>query len=128
MKITFKGNVGKDAVLRTVQNGDRQDAVCDIWVAENIRSRSGDTQKTLWHKVTIWRKYAETMAQYLKCGRRIEVSGNAEAKFYTTKDSRVMPYIAVQNAEIEFLDRNNTEQPPEEATETETEEEETPWD
>lgn len=127
MKITFKGNIGKDAVLRTVTNGDRQDSVCDIWVAENIRSRNSDTQKTLWHKVTIWRKYAETMAQYLKTGRKIEVSGNAEAKYYTTKDGRIMPYVAVQNAEIEFLDRPVTEQPPEVAEEPEVEEG-YPWD
>lgn len=119
MKITFKGFVGKDATLRTVTVGESQVAVLDIWVAENIRSRSTDNQKTLWHKVTIWRKYAETMAQYLKKGRRIEVDGMAEAKAYTTSDGRIVPYINVQDARIEFLDRPQEPAAPEAPAEEE---------
>ena len=57
MKTTLIGNIGKDAILRTVQNGDRQDHVLSVWVAEN-RTRRDGTKKTEWAKVTIWRKYA----------------------------------------------------------------------
>lgn len=128
MKISFKGNIGKDALLRSVQVGDSKVSVCDIWVAENI-GRSQETRKTLWHKVTIWRKYAETMAQYMKTGRRIEVEGKGEAKAYTSKDGRIVPYIAVSDATIEFLDRRHDEPAvPEVEAEVETEEEATPWD
>ena len=105
MKINFKGYVGKDAALRTVKVGDSQVSVVDFWVAENIRSRDGESEKTAWHKITIWRKYAETMAQYLKKGRRVEIDGVVEAKFYTNSEGKIVPYIQVNGAKIEFLDR-----------------------
>ena len=114
MKITFKGNVGKDAQLRKVQIGENQISVVSIWVAENIAKRDG-TKKTEWHKVTIWRKYAETMAQYLKKGRSVLVEGVATAKSYTTQDNRIVPYIDIQAEEITLLDRPDTPELPPEA-------------
>jgi single-strand DNA-binding protein len=121
-KITFKGNLGKDAELRTVGEGENKYSVCSMWVAENIKRRD-DVKETVWHKVTIWRKYAEVMAQYLKSGRRIEVSGDLKkVKFYTTQDGRVVPYADIWADEIELLDRPQPEgEVPPETEETETE-------
>ena len=126
MKCTFKGNIGKDAQLRKVHNGDREDSVLSFWVAENKKKRNGE-QKTLWHKVTIWRGYAETMAQYLKEGRKVFVTGEGEAKCYTNKQNQIVPYIDVQADEIELLDGKKPEDTPPEVEETEVEEG-TPWD
>ena len=117
MKTTFIGNIGKDAVLRKVTNGDRQDSVLSIWVAENIKKRDGST-KTEWHKVTIWRGYAETMAQYLKAGRKVYVEGTAKANSYTTQDNRIVPYIDVQATELKLLDSKPEEDVPPETDET----------
>lgn len=121
MNITFEGFVGKDTVLRTVTNGDRQDFVCDVWVAENLSARNSDNQKTLWHKVTLWRGYAEKMAQYLKKGRHVLViADRAEAKFYTTADGVIRPYIAITNIDkIRLLDGRPQEAAPETAAEEE---------
>lgn len=127
MTITFDGNIGKDAELRTVKVGVEDTKVCSFWVAENIQKRD-NTTKTLWHKVTLWRGYAEKMAQYLKKGRHVLVEGYAEAKTYTTNDNRIVPYIDVQpglGGKVRLLDRNTTEELP---PETETAEEATPWD
>lgn len=121
MTINFCGNIGKDAALRTVNNGDRQDSVLSVWVAENKKKRDGST-KTLWHKVTIWRKYAETMAPYLKKGREITVTGEAEAKFFT-RDNQVIPYIDIQATELKL----HGGRPEEEAPAVEPEDD-TPWD
>ena len=120
MKTTFIGNVGKDAVLRKVNNGDRQDSVLSIWVAENIPKRDGST-KTEWHKVTIWRGYAETMAQYLKAGRKVYVEGTAKANSYTTQDNRIVPYIDVQATELKLLDSKPKEDVPPETADTDSE-------
>lgn len=128
MTITFDGNIGKDAELRTVSVNGEDTKVCSFFVAENISKRDGSV-KTLWHKVTIWRGYAEKMAQYLKKGRHVLVEGYAEAKTYTTQDNRIVPYIDVQpgiGGKIKLLDRNIEEEvPPEAVTATE---EATPWD
>lgn len=124
MKTTIFGYIGKDAQLRKVGAPEAQYSVCSIWVAENVNKRDG-TKKTLWHKVTLWRKYAEAMAPHLKSGRKVYVTGNAEAAFYT-KDNQVIPYINIQAEEVRLLDAP----PAEEAVPEEEEEAEegTPWD
>ena len=131
MTINFDGNIGKDAVLRTVKVNGEDTKVCSFWVAENIGKRDG-SKKTLWHKVTIWRGYAEKMAQYLKQGRHVLVEGYAEAKTYTTQDNRIVPYIDVQpgmGGKVKLLDRASEELPPEvEAATEDVGTEETPWD
>lgn len=116
MKITFKGNIGKDAQLTKTADGT---SVCSFWVAENITKRD-KSKETRWHKVTIWRNYADTMAPWLKKGRRIEVSGIAKANFYTNKNSQVVPFIDVWADELELLDAPNRPEgdvPPEVAEE-----------
>lgn len=131
MKVTFKGNIGKDAELRTVGEGENAYSVLSIWVAENIKRRD-DVKETNWHKVTIWRRYAEVMAPFLKKGRRIEVNGTLQkVKTYTTQDNRIVAYADIWADEIELLDRPEPEGdvPPEvtgEAAAT-VSEEETPW-
>lgn len=128
MTIHLIGNIGKDAQVRKVKVGEREDSVVDIWVAENIKKRSG-AEKTLWHKVTIWRGYADTMAPYLKAGRKVYVVGTAEAGSYTNKENKIVPYIQVQASELKLLDSKREESVP---PETEPAEEtigsdDTPW-
>ena len=124
---TVIGRIGKDAELRKFGEGEH-DFVTDVWVAENRKKRDGST-KTLWHKVTIWRNYAETMAQYLKTGRKVYVTGSPEAKFYTNKAQQIVPYIKVQASELTLLDAPKTEGAPEPAAEpAEVAVPENPWD
>lgn len=128
MTITFNGNVGKDSVLRSVNIGDQKTSVLDVWVAENIKKRDG-SKKVLWHKVVLWRKYAETMAQYLKSGRKVLVeNGTGEAKAYTTKDGRIVPYIQVEGAKIQLLDSRVTEAAPADDAEDVEEVDELPFE
>jgi single-strand DNA-binding protein len=125
MEIRFDGNLGKDAVIGLVGEAEHQYSRCYFWVAENVQKRD-NTTKTLWHKVTIWRGFAEKMAEYLKKGRHVWVEGTAEAKFYTDNNNAIRPYIDVQASKIRFMDEKPADQtPPEEATVTE---DETPWD
>lgn len=139
MRVEFSGNIGKDAQIKKVQNGDRQDSVVTIWVAENLKKRDGST-KTLWHKVTIWRGYADSLAPYLKAGRKIQVHGKMQAASYTrtvTENGKttqqIVPYADVQADEITLLDRPETEDvPPTETTEAtaeaaDVEVSDTPW-
>lgn len=117
MECTFIGNIAKDAVLRQVGPEDSKYSVCDIWVGENL-SRSNSTSeetKTAWRKVTLWRGYADKMAQYLTKGRRIEVRGFAgEAKHYM-RGNEVVSYVPVSAQKIYFMDSRREENlPPEE--------------
>lgn len=125
MTISVIGNIGNGAELRKVNVNGVETAVCSFWMAENFKKRDGTT-KTTWHKVTVWRKYAEVMAQYLTKGRKILVTAeNAEAKTYTDKENRIRPYIDIQASKIELLDGKK---PEETEPEVEVEDESTPWD
>ena len=125
MTISVIGNIGNGAELRKVNVDGVETAVCSFWVAENIKKRDGSV-KTTWHKVTIWRKYAEAMAKWLTKGRKILVTAeNAEAKTYTDKENRIRPYIDIQASKIELLDGKK---PEETEPEVEVEDESTPWD
>lgn len=108
-KITVKGYIGKDAELRTVGEGENTFSVCDFWLGENVKKRSDGSTRTIWHKVTIWRKYAETMAPYLKSGRKVQVEGFAEPKSYTNRENTIVPYIAISADDIDLLDAPRTE-------------------
>lgn len=113
-KITVKGYIGTDAELRTVGEGEGAYSVCDFRIAENITRKNGDT-RTVWYKVTLWRKYAETMAQYLKKGRKVQVEGllDNDPKVYTGKDNTIHAYNNIQATDIDLLDapRNDEEAP-----------------
>ena len=129
MTTILTGNVGKVDALRKVKNGEREDSVLSFWVAENYTKRDGSKQAR-WHKVTIWRGYADTMAKYLTVGRKIQVTAeNVQAKAYTNKQNQIVPYIDIQANKVELLDRKPQEEAPEEAeTVAEIVEDGTPWD
>jgi len=103
MKCIVKGNIGADAILRTVGEGENQISVCDFAVAENIGK--GDAKKTVWTKVTLWRKYAETMAPLLKKGRYVQVEGNGVVETYVVENTIKARLHINSNVDVDLLDR-----------------------
>ena len=120
MKIVVKGNIGADAILRTVGEGENKFAVCDFNIAENKPTKDGGT-KTIWTKVTLWRAYAEKMAQYLKKGRYVQVEGEGEVETYVTNGNQIAGRVHInRNVSIDLgFDRPAQ---PEDAPWAETEE------
>lgn len=131
-KITVIGNIGKGgANLRKVNNSGREDFVADFQVAENYKKRNGETI-TQWHKVTIWRGFAEKLAPYLTEGRKVLVQGTVTAKIRPKKDGTSVAYLDIQAEDITLLDgkKPGGELPAEVMEEVSEEivEEATPWD
>lgn len=121
MKIILKGNVGKNAEIRKVENAGRIDSVVSVWVAENKHHRDGTEIPPVWHKVTIWRKYAEVMAPRLKKGTYVMVEGTGTPKAYVNKQNQLVAYTDIQAEEITILDvKRPDEMPPEDVTEVES--------
>ena len=72
-KVIIVGNVGgHDAAMRYLPDGT---AVTDFSVATSEYAGAGNPKQTIWWKVTVWRKPAETAAEYVKKGGRILVEG-----------------------------------------------------
>ena len=131
--ISFDGNIGKTAELRTVQNGERQDSVTSIWVAENKKKRDKKTGEMItvakWHKVTLWRGFAESLAPYLTAGRHVLVEGDGFATHYVNRANQIVDYIDVTASKLKLLDRKAGEDVPDgNGEENEPVVVETPWD
>lgn len=74
-KIILIGNLGKDPEMRYTPSGQ---PVTSFSVASNRRytDLSGETiEETIWFRISVWGKQAETAKQYLAKGRQVLVEG-----------------------------------------------------
>ena len=79
---SFTGTVGKDAEVRYLPSGQ---SVLNVSVANNVGF--GDKQQTTWVRVALWGKRAEgTLADYLKKGQAVFVSGEMTTSEYNKND------------------------------------------
>ena len=98
-KITLIGNVGKqDAELRYLPDGT---PVASFSLATTKKTGSKDV--TIWWKVTIWRTFAEKMAQYITSGKPLIVFGEVDQiRLYQTKDGTMASSNEVTADTIQF--------------------------
>lgn len=76
--ITVAGQLGKDAELRFLPNGD---PVAGFSVADS----QGKDKPTIWWNCQLFGKRAESLAQYLTKGQAVTVSGSITERTYTDK-------------------------------------------
>lgn len=91
--ITIAGNIGKDAVTRTTQGGDK---VTGWSVAVEERGPSG--KRTIWFDCSLWGKRGESLAQYLTKGGRVAVSGDMSTREHDGKT-----YLTVKAHDVTLL-------------------------
>jgi single-strand DNA-binding protein len=86
-KAIVLGNLGRDPETRYMPNGE---AVTNIAVAttEKWTDKASGEKKELveWHRVTMYRKLAETAGQYLKKGSLVYIEGKLQTRKWTDKD------------------------------------------
>lgn len=91
--VAIAGNIGKDAVLRTTQNGDK---VLGWSVA--VEERNGQDKRTIWFDCSLWGRRAEALAQYLTKGTRVAVSGEL-----STREHEGKTYLTIRANEVTLL-------------------------
>lgn len=103
-QITLVGNLGNDPELRTTSNGT---PVCNFSLAVNKQwtNRDGEqNEKTVWFRVTVWQRQAETVARYLHKGSRVLVVGEVEeASAYVNKAGEPAATLEVTGRTVKFL-------------------------
>ena len=85
-QITLTGNLAFDPKLRFTANGN---AVADLRIATTPRKRVGEEWvdgETLWFDVSVWKQFAENVAQSLHKGDRVTVSGRLAQSTFTRED------------------------------------------
>lgn len=80
------GNLGRDAELKYTPGGT---AVASISLAttEVWNDKDGKKQeKTEWHRIVIWGKTAESLAEYLVKGKQVYVEGRLQTRKWQDKN------------------------------------------
>jgi len=73
-KIILVGRLGADVELRYTEQGV---PVATFSLA--VDDGYGDNKQTQWYRVTVWRKTAESAAQYLSKGKEVLAEGHMQA-------------------------------------------------
>lgn len=91
--ITIAGNIGKDAVTRTTQGGDKVTG----WTVA-VEERQGQDKRTIWFDCTLWGKRGDTLAQYLTKGSKVAVSGEL-----STREHEGKTYLTIRAEQVTLL-------------------------
>lgn len=85
-KVILIGNLGRNAELRYTPGGAAV-ATIDMATQEVWTDKGGQRQeKTEWHRVVLWGKQAESLAEYLTKGKSIYVEGRLQTRQWDDKD------------------------------------------
>jgi single-strand DNA-binding protein len=85
-KVILVGNLGRDAELRYTPAGAAV-ATLNMATTEVWNDKGGQRQeKTEWHRVILWGKSAESLAEYLIKGKQIYVEGRLQTRQWDDKE------------------------------------------
>jgi single-strand DNA-binding protein len=80
------GNLGRDAELKYTSGGAAV-ATLNLATTEVWTDKAGKRQeKTEWHRVVLWGKTAEALAEYLRKGKQLYVEGRLQTRSWDDKD------------------------------------------
>jgi single-strand DNA-binding protein len=102
-KVILVGNLGRDPELRYTADGT---PVCTFSMATNERrkDKTGEMQDhTTWFRVTLWRRQAETAAQYLTKGKPVFIEGRLRIEEYTDRDGKARYSLEVNATDMHFI-------------------------
>lgn len=103
-QVTLVGNLGTDPEMRYTPSGvpvaSFSLAVNKSWVGQDGQRQD----KTIWFRVTAWRKLAETVSQYLTKGRQVMVVGEIEeARGYLDREGNARASLEITAQTVRFL-------------------------
>lgn len=104
-QVILVGNLGQTPEIRVTPGGQSVAsfslAVNRVWVDANGQRQT----KTLWAKITCWRKMAETVSQHLTKGAKVMVVGEIEEpRVYTDREGNQRASLDVTAQTVKFLD------------------------
>jgi single-strand DNA-binding protein len=112
--IILAGNLGRDPEMRYTPSGQ---PVTSFSVATNRQytNNNGETIKeTIWFRISVWGKMAETCNQYLKKGSKVLVEGRLTAdsatggpRIWTGQDGSPRASFEVSASTVRFLSSRN---------------------
>jgi single-strand DNA-binding protein len=101
-QVTLTGRLCADPILRRTASGI---AVTNLRIAVN----HPDGEAT-FHTAVAWKRTAEVVAQFMKKGRLVEVTGLPQERTWTGKDGNQRTSTEINAFRVEFLSRQRTAQ------------------
>lgn len=108
--IIIVGNLGRDPEMRYTPTGQ---AVTTMNVASNRQYTGADgnlVKETIWFRVSVWGKQAETCSQYLKKGSKVLIEGRLTPdpmtggpRIWTRQDGSAGASFEVNASTVRFL-------------------------
>ena len=104
LNMMFAGNVGGEVVVRDVTVRGESIKVASFSVAvNNGKNAQGEDLPPTWIKVSVWRKYADIVAQYVKKGDRVTVTAeNLKASAWQAEDGELRTGLEVSARRVDF--------------------------
>jgi len=108
-KIVLVGNLGRDPEMRYTPGGH---AVTNLSVATNRTYTDGSgeqVKETVWFRVSVWGKQAESCHQYLRKGRQVLVEGrmigdeSGNPRIWNRQDGSPAASFEVNAISVRFL-------------------------
>ena len=104
-KVVLVGNLGKDPEMRYTQNGG---AVANFSVATTESWKNKTTgeydNKTEWHNIVVFGKFAELVGQYIKKGQKVYVEGKLQNSTWDKEDGTKGYKTEIIASDIQLLD------------------------
>jgi len=111
-KIILVGNLGRDPELLYTTQGT---PVCSFSMATNERrkDKNGEMQdNTLWFRVTLWGRQAETASQYLTKGKPVYIEGRLRVEEWTDRDGKARQTLEVHATDMQFISSGSRSEEP----------------
>ena len=104
LNIVFAGNVGGDVTLREVTVRDEPVKVASFSVAvDNGKNVDGEDIPPTWIRVSVWRGYADVVAQFVKKGDRVTVvAERLKSSAYANADGELRSSLEVSARSVDF--------------------------
>jgi single-strand DNA-binding protein len=103
---TFTGNLGRDAETRYTPSGD---AIVSFSVG--VKSGYGDKATTTWPRCTMFGKRGQAVAEYLKKGQLVGISGEVSVREWDDKEGQKRSSLEVRVNDLTLLGKRNEDAP-----------------
>ncbi len=103
-KVFLIGRLGVDPELKFTAQGT---PVSNISIATDRRWRDDGGQiqrETEWHRIVIWGRQAENVAEYLHKGSLVHIEGRLQTRDWTDKDGNTKRTTEIVARNITFLE------------------------
>ena len=112
-KVMLIGNVGKDPVIRYVQDGvcTASFPLATTTPAYTLPSGTQVPERTEWHNILLWRHLAEQAERYVRKGDKLYIEGELRTRNYTDKQGITRYITEVWGREMFFSRPSNDGHP-----------------